>query len=100
MSITLGVYDVFGYAAPGSLYLALLAYVGSRLGWFDPMQLLRANTALTVIGAALASYLLGHMTYVLGLAFLPPACRHGKRPCPTRGRSLSDGYRQQPAARS
>jgi hypothetical protein len=67
MSITLGVYDVFGYAAPGSLYLALLAWIGTRLGWLDPVQLLRANTALTVIGAALASYLLGHMTYVLGL---------------------------------
>jgi hypothetical protein len=66
MSITLGAYDVFGYAAPGSLYLALLAYIGTRLGWLDPLQLLRASTTLTVIGAALASYLLGHITYMLG----------------------------------
>jgi hypothetical protein len=69
MSITLGVYDVFTYAAPGSLYLAVLTYIATRLGWVDPLQMLHANATLTVIAAALASYLLGQVTYVLGLAF-------------------------------
>jgi hypothetical protein len=32
MSLTLSIYDLFAYAIPGSLYLALLAYVGNRLG--------------------------------------------------------------------
>jgi hypothetical protein len=35
MSLVLGIYDVFAYAIPGSLYFAWLAYVSDRLGWFS-----------------------------------------------------------------
>jgi hypothetical protein len=65
-ALHVGVFDVFTYAAPGSLYLALMAYIATRLGWVDPLRLLHANATLTILAAAVASYLLGHTTYVVG----------------------------------
>lgn len=66
MNITLGVYDLFAYAAPGSGYLALVIYVADRLSWVDPLRLLQSNTAVVIISGAILSYLLGHITYRLG----------------------------------
>ena len=66
MNITLGVYDVFTYAVPGSLYLTLLTYIADRLGWVDPARILQGNTTLIVITGAVLSYLLGHVTYSVG----------------------------------
>ena len=66
MNITLGVYDVFTYTTPGSLYLALLVYIADLLGWIDPLRVLQWNTTLILIGAGILSYLLGHITYGLG----------------------------------
>ena len=66
MSITLGVFDVFAYATPGSIYLALSVYVATRLNWVDPLRMLHANATLTIIIAAVASYILGHITYTVG----------------------------------
>ncbi len=66
MNITLGVWDLFLYTIPGSLYLALLTYVAERLNWIDPMRLLQANTTLVVIAAAILSYLIGHVSASLG----------------------------------
>jgi hypothetical protein len=66
MNITLGVYDLFAYAAPGSLYLALVIYVADRLSWVDPLRLLQSNTAVVIISGTILSYLLGHITYRLG----------------------------------
>jgi hypothetical protein len=66
MSITLGVFDIFAYAVPGSLYLTVLAYISARFGWLDPTKLLGSNTTLVLIAAALACYLIGHISYPLG----------------------------------
>src|SRR5262245_8204350 len=66
MNITLGVYDLFAYAAPGSLYLTLILYAADRLSWIDPLRLLQSNTAVIIISGAILSYLLGHITYPLG----------------------------------
>lgn len=66
MNITLGVYDLFTYAAPGSLYLTLMIYVADRLSWVDPLRLLQSNTAVLIISGTILSYLLGHITYYLG----------------------------------
>jgi len=66
MSFTLGVFDLFTYAAPGSLYLALITYIAARLGWLDPSQIVHANTTLVIIIGTIASYLLGHITYMAG----------------------------------
>ena len=55
MNITLGVYDLFAYAVPGSLYLALLGYIAERLRWVDPSRILHANTVLVVIAGLILS---------------------------------------------
>jgi hypothetical protein len=69
MNITLGVYDLFTYAVPGSLYLTLVTYIATRLDWIHPSHLLTANATLTVIAAGVASYLIGHITYAIGREF-------------------------------
>ena len=33
MNVSVGIYELLGYTVPGSLYLALLAYVAERLQW-------------------------------------------------------------------
>ena len=66
MNITLGVYDLFAYAVPGSLYLALLAYIAKRLTLADPSQIIHANAVLVIVAAAILSYVIGHVTYGLG----------------------------------
>jgi len=66
MSFTLSIFDLFAYTIPGSLYLAVLAYVSDRLGWVALGSTQKLNTTVLLVGAALASYLLGHITYRLG----------------------------------
>jgi hypothetical protein len=66
MNFTLSIFDLFAYTIPGSLYLVLLLYISDRLDWLDLRGAENLNTALLLIGAALASYLLGHITYQLG----------------------------------
>lgn len=66
MNITLGVYDLFAYAVPGSLYLALATYIADRLAWINPSQIFHANTTLVIIAGAILSYIIGHITYMLG----------------------------------
>jgi len=76
MNFTLGVYDLFTYAVPGSLYLALLTYIADRLSWVSAATILHSNTTLVIIAAAVASYLLGHATYQLGRALSHAYGRH------------------------
>lgn len=85
MSLTLSIYDLFAYAIPGSLYLALLAYVGDRFGWVSLEGATSLSTTTLLIGAALASYLLGLLTYQLG--------RFVERALPGSGNTISDGQR-------
>jgi len=66
MNLTLSIFDLFAYAIPGSLYLALIAYVSDRLGWLTLGSTKDLNTTALLVGVALASYLLGHITYPLG----------------------------------
>jgi hypothetical protein len=61
--LAIGIWELFAYAVPGSLYLALLLYVLDRSGAADVGALLSGNAPLTTVGAILASYLLGHLTY-------------------------------------
>jgi hypothetical protein len=62
VSIQLGLFDVFTYTIPGSLYLALIAYVTNRLGWIDIAHL-KAVPDLVLAGALLiASYVVGFVT--------------------------------------
>ncbi len=66
MAITVGIFDLFTYSVPGSLYLALLTYLATRLGMVDPAALNGVNGLLLVGGAVLLSYLLGYIAYPLG----------------------------------
>jgi hypothetical protein len=63
-AVAFGVFDVFAYAVPGALYLTLILYVLARTEHLDVGLLLTANTVLATIGVLLASYLLGHVTYL------------------------------------
>jgi hypothetical protein len=65
-NFTLSIFDLFAYTIPGSLYLVLLLYISDRLDWLDLRGAENLNTAFLLIGAALASYLLGHINYQLG----------------------------------
>jgi hypothetical protein len=68
MSLSLGIYDVFSYAIPGSLYLALGAYIVGRLHLAEVTKLAHGPTVLVVGGIIVASYLLGFVTYPLASA--------------------------------
>lgn len=66
MSLSLGVWDVFAYVVPGSLYLAFAAFVAARLGWVAIGPVLHAPTIVLAGGIAVSSYVLGLATYPLG----------------------------------
>jgi hypothetical protein len=67
MSITLSVFDVFTYAVPGSLYLAVLSSILIRLHWIAMASLTHTNSLLIFAAVAVASYVTGHATYPVGL---------------------------------
>jgi hypothetical protein len=62
MTFTLGIFDLFAYAIPGSLNLAFFTYLAVRLGWTDLGSARDPGLGL-LIGLAIASYLLGHLSY-------------------------------------
>jgi hypothetical protein len=61
--VAIGIWEVFAYSVPGAIYLTLVGYVLERTGAVDVGALLSGNAPLTTVGAVLASYLLGHITY-------------------------------------
>lgn len=65
MTIAVGIFDLFTYTIPGSLYLTFLGYLAARLGWLDP-GVVASPGLLLVIGVVLLSYLLGYLAYPLG----------------------------------
>ena len=52
MSISPGLFDIFTYIVPGSLYLALIAYVAERLSGFEIGQF-RNVPSLAILGPQL-----------------------------------------------
>lgn len=66
MTIAVGVFDLFAYSIPGSLYLSLLGYLAFRLNLLEPAAVLGLPGFLVVVGAVLLSYLLGYLAYPLG----------------------------------
>jgi hypothetical protein len=65
VTFALGVFDLFTYLVPGSLYLALGGYLTVRLGWVDPAVFASPGLAL-VVAALLLGYLLGYLAYPVG----------------------------------
>lgn len=65
MNFTLGLFDLFTYAVPGSLYLAIFVYVAETFEWIDLTQVRNTSSVVLIIVIAIASFLLGHITYPL-----------------------------------
>lgn len=61
MNLSINIYDLFANAIPGSLYLAATIYVAVRFGWVDMDDLAGLNTTMALVGAIVASYLLGQI---------------------------------------
>lgn len=68
MAIILGVFDLLAYALPGSLYLAVFAYVSQRAGWIDVPGLVALPSLLLLVGMAVAAFLVGQAAAPLGNA--------------------------------
>ncbi|MBQ0862285.1 hypothetical protein ACH4RA_02405 [Streptomyces smyrnaeus] len=65
MTLAVGIFDLFTYGIPGALHLSLIIYVLARLNLIDLASLASAPSVLQVVGAAVASYLLGQLAYPL-----------------------------------
>jgi hypothetical protein len=63
MNFSVGVFDLAAYAMPGSLYLTLCLYIGDRLNWLSVASIAKLPTVVLVVAAAVASYILGHLSY-------------------------------------
>ena len=61
MNLSIGIFDLFTNAIPGSIYLVATIYVAVRLGWVDVDDLVGLDTTVALIGATLAAYLLGQI---------------------------------------
>jgi len=65
MTFSVGIWDLTTYAIPGSLYLSLLIYIGDRMDWVSAATIGKVPTAVLIATAAIASYVLGHLSYPL-----------------------------------
>ncbi|RAJ63501.1 hypothetical protein K378_03616 [Streptomyces sp. Amel2xB2] len=65
MAVAVGVFDLFTYGIPRALHLSLIAYVLFRLQLVHPSVVFGAPSALLLVGGAVLSYVLGHLTYPL-----------------------------------
>jgi hypothetical protein len=59
MTIQLGLFDVFTYTIPGSLYLALITYIGERFSWFNVGGLKDVPSLVLIGGLLIFSYIVG-----------------------------------------
>jgi hypothetical protein len=66
VTIAVGVFDLFAYSVPGSLYLTFLGYLVFRLDIAEPAAVFGLPGVLLLVAAILLSYLLGYLAYPLG----------------------------------
>lgn len=62
MSLSLGLFEVFTYMVPGSLYLSVLLFIAHWLGLVNLGSLKDVPSILIFAGVVIASYLLGSVT--------------------------------------
>jgi hypothetical protein len=62
LSLSLGLFEVFTYMVPGSLYLAVLLFISRSLHLVDLSGLKDVPSIVVVAGLLIASYLLGSAT--------------------------------------
>ena len=67
MTFAVSLFDLFSFAIPGALQLSILLYVLGRLGLADLSAVAAMPSALLVVGAVVASYLLGRVCHPLGV---------------------------------
>jgi hypothetical protein len=79
LSIQLGLFDVFTYTIPGSLYVALVAYITDRLGWINIASLKDVPTLVLAGVHLIVSYVLGFVADPVA-ALLDHWLRHWLRP--------------------
>jgi hypothetical protein len=93
VNIAVGIFDLFVYAVPGSLYVTLLGYLAFRLNVTEPAAVFGIPGVLLLVGVVLLSYLLGYLAYPLGAVAnrLVPKLR--------RRDSRAEFLRRSPAAR-
>lgn len=66
VTFAIGIFDLFTYAIPGSLYLAFLTHLAVRLHLVSGGALAGTPAWLLVVAVVLLSYLLGYLAYPLG----------------------------------
>lgn len=66
VTFAIGIFDLFTYAIPGSLYLAFFAHVITRLHLLGGGAMAGTPTWLLVVLVVLVSYLLGYLAYPAG----------------------------------
>lgn len=66
VNFTIGAFDLFTHAIPGALYLTLLGAIADRFGWIDAAEV-DTSSLPALLAAAIASYLIGHLTYDMGM---------------------------------
>ncbi|MEU8081019.1 hypothetical protein AB0B31_36895 [Catellatospora citrea] len=67
MTFTLGIFELFTYAIPGAMQLGVFLYVALRLDLVQPGDLAAVPGLLLAVAVAVASYLLGYLTYVVSI---------------------------------
>jgi hypothetical protein len=93
VTFAVGIFDLFTYTIPGSLYLAFFGYLAARVHWIDPGAVARTPTVLLLIVLVLLSYLVGFLAYPLGSVANRLVPRRRKR------NTLQEFLRRVPAAR-
>lgn len=83
VTFAVGIFDLFTYAIPGSLYLAFFAHVITRLHLLGGGTMAGTPAWLVVVLVVLLSYLLGYLAYPAGEAANRIVPRRRKRN-PTR----------------
>jgi hypothetical protein len=61
VNLSLGIYDLFANTVPGTLYLIIGIHLTLRFGWVTADGLGGLDSTVAVLGAILASYLLGQV---------------------------------------
>lgn len=69
MTIALGIFDVFAYAAAGSFYVALTLHLMARSGAVDVGRALTSYGSASLLGLLVACYAAGHLSYPVGRFF-------------------------------
>lgn len=81
MNFTLGIFELFTYAIPGAMQLTFFAYLAARLNLIELADVDAVPGLVLAVGAAIASYLLGHLTYIVSTVVdrIYPTSRDGMR---------------------